>query len=648
MSVTHVRFGHVSELDTEPEKIDLETLDVAAANRAAFEQQFPGVLADGVIDAERLKDLLDVDVVGAADDRERYGLMWAGKKEAVRSLQTPSRGTLIPDFDASVDWDTAQNVFIEGDNLEVLKLLQKSYNDQIKLVYIDPPYNTGNDFVYNDDFSDGLRGYLEWTEQLDAEGNRSTSSPEVLGRKHSRWLSMLYPRLILARNLLAQDGAIFVSIDDREVHALRALMDEVFGPENFVGTFVWRKKYTLSFRDEYQISVHEYIVAYRRGGGTLALRDPRWDETETVAVNPVFKSQNAASTKIIRAGARLTGGAKISKLAAGHYELRSQTLRYLDDAHFEQGVLQADVRVTARYGVGQETLDKSQVEISSSGAAYIVGKKAERTIKPLSILFDYTKDDREVMYRNYLHRKSASTRQATADLEELLGGKFFDNPKPVALIGALVSYMDLGDGDVVLDFFAGSGTTAHAVAKLNSEDGISRRCISVNLPEPTPADSPARNVGFHTVSAITETRIRRAIETVQGAQKEGLRVERLGPSHFYDSTLADDEELFDMRESTLQDRDHTMESVAQEVLLKEGVRLDATWERHKAAGAPVIIADGVAAVLALDLTQEIADAALELKPKVVVFLEDGFAGADAVKANAFTNAKNAGIVMKTV
>jgi adenine-specific DNA-methyltransferase len=173
--------------------------------------------------------MLDVEPSVAPDGRERFGLMWAGKNEAVRSLLTPSRATLLPDFDKSVDFDKARNVFIEGDNLEVLKVLQKAYNDKVKVIYIDPPYNTGKDFVYSDDFSDGLRAYLEYSGQLDADGLRTTASTEALGRRHSRWLSMIYPRLVLARNVLTQDGVIFISIDDNEVANLKAVCNEVFG-----------------------------------------------------------------------------------------------------------------------------------------------------------------------------------------------------------------------------------------------------------------------------------------------------------------------------------------------------------------------------------------------------------------------------------
>ncbi len=249
----------------DPAKVELSSPDLAGESRARFEELFPGVIADGVLDASRLGELLDIDVTAPAEGRERFGLMWAGKQDAIRSLLTPSRGALVPDLDRSVDFDNAKNVFIEGDNLEVLKLLQKAYNDKVKLIFIDPPYNTGNDFVYQDDFRDGMRGYLGFTGQLDEEGMRvSTSGEAILGRRHSRWLSMIYPRLVLARNLLRQDGAIFVTIDDNEGANLRSVMDEVFGPENFLANIAW-KHTQQSKNDEPYFSRHwNSILVYRR------------------------------------------------------------------------------------------------------------------------------------------------------------------------------------------------------------------------------------------------------------------------------------------------------------------------------------------------------------------------------------------------
>lgn len=614
---------------TEPDKLDLETPDLVAANRAAFEQQFPGVLADGVVDAERLEELLDIEVVGAADDRERYGLMWAGKKEAVRSLQTPSRGTLIPDFEASVDWDTAQNVFIEGDNLEVLKLLQKAYNDQVKLIYIDPPYNTGNDFVYHDDFSDGLRGYLEYTGQLDSSGNRTSAEVERAGRKHSAWLSMMYPRLMLARNLLQQNGVIFVSIDDNEIANLRTLMDEVFGAENFLGIVTRSTGTPTGGGFDRFVNMVDYLVVYGRSS-LAVLRGLEFGDSDAA----IYNEQDERGRFLTRS-LRRTGG---------------------EDRRED--------RPSMFYGV--EAPDGSEVfPIGPTGyeSRWICGKSRYHEMVDQGLiawknLGTDAAPDWRVYQKFYLEGREKrpsnlwidveGNKKATREVRALFDGqKVFETPKPTELIARVVAVATEGR-DLVVDFFAGSGTTAHAVARQNTSDGGRRRCISVNVPEPTPLGSAARTAGFDTVSKISEHRIKQVMRTDSGAKSMGLRIERLASSNFRDATSADPENLFDLRESTLDDGEHVMEYIAQEVLLKEGVRLDATWERHKAGDAPVIISEGVAVVLSLDLTQEVADAALELEPKVVVFLEDGFAGADAVKANTFTNARNANIVMKTV
>jgi adenine-specific DNA-methyltransferase len=634
----------------EPAKVDLATPDLAAENRAAFEELFPGVLADGVLDVGRLGELLDTEVSAPADGRERFGLMWAGKQEAVRSLLLSGHGALVPDLDDSIDFETAHNVFIEGDNLEVLKLLQKAYNDNVKMIYIDPPYNTGKDFVYEDDFADGLGAYLEYSKQVDEMGSRVSANTETAGRYHSRWLSMMYPRLFLARNLLCSTGVIFVSIDDNEVHYLRALMDEIFGTENFVGNFLWRKKYTLSFRDEYQIPVHEYILCYK-GRGKPSVRDTRWDDESTVAVNPIFKSQNAESTKIIRKGARLRESVDHT-ISRGLISLPSQTIEYLDDAIFQDGILMSDVRVRGRFATGQERMDTSEVEVSPSGAAYIVTSDEDsdrvKTIRPISILFDYTKNDAAFLFEQYKYRKSVSTRQATAELEALIPGKVFDNPKPVELLRALISYVEMKDGDVVLDFFAGSGTTAHAVVVQNALDGVTRRSISVNLPEPVDPASDAGRAGFRTVAEITLRRITAVLTTQPKESAGGLRAYRLSDSHFRAAIATDPGDLFDLGDSTLLASESHLEAVAAEVLLKEGVTLDAVWERHMAGDAEVITAGGVAVVLSIDITDAVVSGALALAPEVLVFLEDGFGGRDAEKANAFTNSRNLGITMKTV
>lgn len=622
-----------AHIETEPEKVDLETPDVAAANRAAFEQQFPGVLADGVVDAERLKELLDVEVVGAADDRERYGLMWAGKKEAVQSLQTPSRGTLIPDFEASVEWDSAQNVFIEGDNLEVLKLLQKAYNDQVRVIYIDPPYNTGKDFVYGDDYRDSLRAYLAFSGQVDAEGNQVAAAADANGRHHSRWASMMHPRLMLARNLLTKDGVLFVSIDDNEVAQLRLILDEVFGPENFIENYVWESSFRPDNSSGLERENSQHILCYARSKGELGRlvgAQKKTDGLPSLTKNSMKVSTLALEPEWVD-----------FTLEDGEYEAGDKGSGYIlgDSVKVNEGKAEAPFRLSGRMIWSQEYLER-QVALGAriviKGDSFVpYSKKAETSaLAPTSLI--PRSDVGDVLAGN-------------AELRALFGEAPFNHPKPTTLIKYLVNAVTHSDKSaLILDFFAGSGSTAHGVAALNVSDGGQRRTISINLPEPVVPESKADLLGFDFISEITEARIKKVMESDPQFNSQGLRVARLAPSHFRAAAPDSQDGLLDLSESTLAESEESLESVAQEVLLKEGVRLDAPWKRHQVAGVPAVVAAGAAVVLSRDLTQEIADAALALRPKVVVFFEDGFAGADAVKANTFTNAKNANIVMKTV
>lgn len=618
---------------SEPAKVDLETPDLAAANRAAFEQQFPGVLADGVVDAERLKELLDVEVVGAADERERYGLMWAGKKEAVQSLQTPSRGTLIPDFEASVDWDSAQNVFIEGDNLEVLKLLQKAYNDQVRVIYIDPPYNTGKDFVYGDDYRDSLRAYLEFSGQVDVEGNQVAAAADTNGRHHSRWASMMHPRLMLARNLLMKDGVLFVSIDDNEVAQLRLILDEVFGPENFIENYVWESSFRPDNSSGLERENSQHILCYARSKKELGRLVGAQKKTD--GLPSLTKNSMKVSTLVLEPDwVDFT-------LEDGEYEAGDKGSGYVlgDSVKINEGKAEASFRLSGRMIWSQEYLEQ-QVALGAriviKGDSFVpYSKKSETSaLAPTSLI--PRSDVGDVLAGN-------------AELRALFGEAPFNHPKPTTLIKYLVNAVTHSDKSaLILDFFAGSGSTAHGVAALNVSDGGQRRTISINLPEPVAPESKADLLGFDLVSEITEARIKRVMETDPQFNSQGLRVARLAPSHFRVASRSSKDGLLDLSESTLAESAESLESVAQEVLLKEGVRFDAPWKRHEVAGVSVVVAAGAAVVLSRELTQEIADAALALRPKVVVFFEDGFAGADAVKANTFTNAKNANIVMKTV
>ncbi len=633
-------------------KVDLASYEPAAAQRLAFEDLFPGVLADGVLDATRLGELLDVPVTAPGNGRERFGLMWAGKREAVQSLLTQSRGALVPEFDQSVDFDTAHNVFIEGDNLEVLKLLQKAYNDKVKLIYIDPPYNTGNDFLYNDDFRDGLRAYLSYTGQLNDEGKRLSSSADLAGRLHSRWLCMIYPRLVLARNVLAQDGLIAVSIDHNEVSNLKLTLDEVFGPENYLNTFVWVSNLKgRQISDGGAVGTHEYILCYARNAS--AVRQFRGSQSNLSALMPAvyrgagYEVKHDARGPYVTKNELYNTNSKFNEVTAPtmvfriHYNPGSGEVR-VSDVHDDRafpGFLtvmphtnaRPDVRWHAwRWSRSKVLADRDDLEFDVSNGRLRIRTKI-RDIDGMAV--------KDLIL-------GPSTATAQADLDALGLGRLFDTPKPVSMLQVLVS-ATTGADDLVLDFFAGSGSTAHAVARQNARDGGRRRCISVNLPEPVPHGSEAAKAGLRTVSDITRLRLRKVMEVEPSAADLGLRSLRLSGSSFREATTSSTN-MLDLGESTLADGDPVMEAIAAEVLLKEGVPLDAPWSRGKAGGAEVVTAGGVAVVLSSEITGDIAAEALELKPRVVVFLEDGFAGRDAAKANVFTNAKNHGITMKTV
>lgn len=604
-------------MSEEPGRIELETPDLAAEKRAAFEDLCPGVLADGVLDATRLAELLDTPVTAPLDGRERFGLTWAGKQDAVRSLLTPSHGTLFPLVEDSINFDTAQNIFIEGDNLEVLKLLQKAYNDRVKLIFIDPPYNTGGDFVYNDDFHDGLKGYLRFTGQLDDEGNRTTADPELGGRQHSRWLTMMYPRLVLARNLLRQDGALFVTIDDNEGANLRLLLDEVFGPENFLANVAW-KHTQQSKNDEPYFSRHwNSILVYRRSSELRGFTLPRTEEHNRAYRNPDNDPKGQWRSGDVRSP---------SPRATLRFPITTPSGRTIEPP--VNGWRWSEESVKSKIESGEIVFSEDETRIIRK---IYLADQSGRT--PENVW-----DGQEV----------GVTRDANREVREIFGSTVFDTPKPTSLIRRILELATTpASSDVVLDFFAGSGSTAHAVALQNAEDGGRRRTISINLPEQTGAGSEARKAGFETVSAITRARLRAVSESVPGAGGQGLRTLILRDSNF--SIEAEHAEgQIGLSDSTLATLEPDLDAVAAEVLLKEGVPLHAAWSRGGAGGAPVISAEGVAVVLSLRITDEVVTDALALGTRVVVFLEDGFAGADAVKTNAVTNARNLGITLKTV
>lgn len=623
------------------------TPDFATEAATKLAELFPEVVADGKINLDTLKTILDIDV---EDGRERFGLTWPGKRDAIRAAQTPTTATLMPDKENSLDWDTTQNVFIEGDNLEVLKTLQKHYYGKIKMIYIDPPYNTGNDFVYADDYADSIGNYLELTGQADEGGKLSTNS-ESAGRFHSNWLNMMYPRLKLARNLLTQDGVIFISIGDQELDNLKKLCGEIFGEHNFLANIVWANREGGGGSDSTTFkSKHEYLLAYARSRDNSEIYGDETKEDKSYAYEDEFVEER--------------GRYKLIKL-------NSFSIQYSKSMDYEIKNEDGSISVPSengRRGIWRWSRDKYEWGLKNG---FIVKKKRDDGYWTI-----YTKQYFKVdnsgkpivrtLPPNALVEKYSST-GATKALSALLEGtKIFDYPKPVSYLQHIMQWVTRSD-DFILDFFAGSGTTAHAAMQLNAEDGGARRCISVQLPEPTEGSSEARKAGYETIADISRERIRRAGRKIleeEGSKLDGrtdtldvgFRAYKLVDTNFTkwkaDSGLSEDElvGLFaDLADSA---DDHARpEALLTEVLLKLGFSLSEKIETVKVAGLNVFsVAEGLVMAYLDEHTQPTLDqlrALVAKEPERLVILEDAFKGNDELKTNLVQECKTRNVDLWT-
>jgi len=488
---------------TDPET---KSPDLAAENLAKLRALFPELVTEGkdgvAVNLDVLKQLVGDQTV--TDVEEKYGLNWHGKRRARQLALTPSTGTLRPCPEDSVDWDTTQNLMIEGDNLEVLKLLQKSYAGKVKLIYIDPPYNTGKDFVYPDNFQDNIKNYLELTGQTGEGGRKLSSNTEASGRFHTDWLNMMYPRLKLARNLLREDGAIFVSCDDAEIANLRAAMDDTFGAENFVAQFVWKARQFTDARANTNVSTdHEYVLAYARDSG-FAVRGVGRDETKFT--NPDEDPRGPWMSRSIL------------------------------------GLATRDQRPNLHYDIVESGTGRRFPPNPPTGWRYSPEKMAA-LIAEKCILFPTNdggrpreKKFRKDMMADFIAFRTiidhVHTANGTEEIRSLFGTEVFNYPKPTELLRQIVEQVAL-PGDITLDFFAGSGTTAHATCVQNSRDNGSRRYILVQLPEPLDPENREQKVAAdfcdklkkpRNIAELTKERLRRAGKKIreewEGKQKD--------------------------------------------------------------------------------------------------------------------------------
>ncbi|ROH83956.1 site-specific DNA-methyltransferase [Lonsdalea populi] len=630
----------------------------------------PEAVADGKLDVEKLRELLTDD---AADSHERFGLFWPGKKRALRAAQAPTTATLKPDLANSKDWDTTQNVFIEGDNLEVLKILQRHYHNKVKLIYIDPPYNKGKDFVYPDNYREWLDTYLEWTRQVNEEGKKVSSNSETEGRYHSNWLNMMYPRLKLARNLLADDGVIFISVDDHEQDNLKKLCNEVFGESNFLATLVWDRNRK---NDAKYFSVgHEYMLVYARSISVLK-------EYEII-----FRGEKDGVDELRSLFDKLRSNYKDDWLS-----IRQELLAFYrsipdDDARAplkrytkvdEKGPYRDDGNINWPGGGGPtyEILHPTTnrpCKLPTSGWRYPTPARFWEEVENGKIVFG--KDETTVprvrtnIFDSFdqvmasVHYSYAQT--AANEFNALFDGKrVFENPKPMGDLRRLIAYTTSKD-DIILDFFAGSATTAHAVMQLNAEDNGKRRFIMVQLPEPTPEASEARKAGFATIADISRKRIELAGEKIKSDFAEsqvdtGFRAYKLADTNFTKWRVTSDIEpdkltqhLLDLRDSSTDDA--SLDDLLTELLLKLGYSLSEHLSTQNIAGLDIhaIAGDADKPRLLAYLNERTKPTLEQLRelvntePTRLIVLEDAFHGDDELKTNIAQYAGSKGIELRT-
>ncbi len=638
---TAEKINQTAATSAEPERFDLRSHDIEADRQAELLRLFPEIRTEGgKIDFDRLKLALG-ETVDAG--KERYGMNWPGKADCFRTIQAASLGTLRPCPEESVKFDSTENLIVEGDNLEVLKLLQKAYLGKVKMIYIDPPYNTGNDFIYPDNFSESLQTYLEYTGQVDAEGRKFGTNTEADGRFHSKWLNMMYPRLYLARNLLREDGTIFVSCDDNEVQNLRAAMNEVFGEENFIASVIWQKVFSPKNSAKHFSADHDYIVVYaRRADIWRPELLPRTEEMEARYDNPDNDSRGPWTS--------------------GDLSARN----YYSEGIYPVTCLSGRVVEGPPPGTYWRVSKEKFLEMDRDRRIWW-GKEGNGTPRLKRFLSDVKQG--RVPQTFWPYSEVGHTQDAKKELMEYVtfenADNVLDTVKPVALIRRMLQLSTRAmDGDIVLDFFAGSGPTGHGVIVQNAEDGGNRRFVLVQLPEPLPKPEKA----LKTIADICKERVRRVIQKLDaedtgkldlkgGARPDrGFRVFKLAESNLKPWDAEASKDATGLAEQLELHIDHirdgrSAEDILYELLLKSGFPLTTPVENKTLAGKTVYSVAGGALVICLEraLTLELIRAIADMKPERVVCLDEGFADNDQLKANAVQTFRTKGVTsFKTV
>lgn len=598
------------------DKLRMQTANLADENYRILLKLFPNAVTETItgydengkaiveraIDADVLRQEISCRVVEGAE--ERYQFTWPGKKKAVLLANTPVSAALRPCREESVDFGRTENLYIEGDNLDVLKLLQETYLEKIRMIYIDPPYNTGNDFVYNDTFAERMDEYLADSGQFDDMGNRLVQNTESNGRFHTDWLNMIYPRLKVAKGLLSDDGAIYISIDETEHDNLRKVCDEIFGANNFVADIVWKRKRGRDNSARWFSRAHEYCLLYAKNKQAFETGYLELDEeTKKAYKNP--DNDPRGNYRMLGCWARGTQGGV-------RYDFTTKDGQYFPE------------RLWLFSKANMKKLDAEDKLVVRGDNIYRKMFLYENKGKIPETLWDDV----------------SNAANASDEIKKLFDGIVFDTPKPTPYIKRMLEISTQKDS-VILDFFSGSATTANAVMTLNAEDGGSRKYILVQVPEKVPEGSNAAKAGYHNICEIGKERIRRAAENLKKAHPDcgadfGFKVLKLDSSNmkdvYYDPAELDQQSLADGADNIKEDR--TPEDLLYQVMLELGVLLSSRIEEREIGGRRVFFVDDgyLAACFDSGITEETVKAVALEKPHYAVFRDSGMAD-DSVAAN---------------
>ncbi|MGD9901498.1 MAG: site-specific DNA-methyltransferase [Spirochaetales bacterium] len=638
------------------DKLKMQTRNLVDENIEFIKSKFPNCVTEGKNENDEVVQMVDFDLLKQElshividGDKERYMMTWPDKKQAIFTANAPIAKTLRPCKEESVNFDTTQNLYIEGDNLHVLKLMRETYLNKVKMIYIDPPYNTGNDFVYEDDFATNTEEYLQRSNQVDEQGNRMVTNNDSKGRFHTDWLNMIYPRLKIAKDLLTDDGVIFISIDDNEQANLKKICDEIFGESNFLVSICVNR--TSEIATNYTILKHEYILVYMKNNNHFHL----------TAIEKISISRgtvgNADQTMPIIA---FPAGLVCNNIKDGIYnETRkvdgsNENIENLDPIIVEAGKLKYPVRMKAKW--------RSSNDMRNFFNNNCKPVKAKINGEIIEIYFENDKFNPQIKKKTYEKIPSIflDNKRGSDDMKGLSLNGFFDFPKSVLLIKYLLSFSN--KNDLVLDFFSGSATTAHAVMQLNAEDGGSRKFIMVQVPEPTSKDSEAYKAGYKNICEIGKERIRRAGAKIQEkhtikqedtnivkigektyAYEEriknldtGFRVLKLDSSNmkgvYYNPNEYNQNLLERLGENIKEDR--TPEDLLFQVMLDMGILLSSDIKELNVAGKKVFNVNNGNLICCFDnnLTNEVITEIAKLKPEYAVF-RDSSLSSDSLSVN---------------